>query len=77
MFCYMINQSMKCLRLIISCTFRYSKLDSLVDQIFPPTMPSDVVDELSIDYSAFNYWKTPFPDMVDTMSLSDDDNIGL
>ena len=56
---------------------RYKKLDSLVDQIFPPTIPQDPLDEISSDFSSFNYWKMPFPDVLDSISLSDDDNIGL
>ncbi|XP_065063283.1 phosphatidate phosphatase LPIN3-like [Rhopilema esculentum] len=63
----------------LTCAFSssYAKLDSLVDQIFPPTIDSVAIDEICSDFSTFNYWKTPFPDVGDNLSISDDENIGL
>ena len=58
-------------------SLRYEKLGSLVDQMFPPILHRDAMEEICSEYSAFNYWKMSFPDAVDGISLSDDENIGL
>jgi len=55
----------------------YEKLGNLVDQMFPPILHHDAMEEICSDYSSFNYWKINIPNSVDSISLSDDENIGL
>ncbi len=46
--------------------------------MFPPLTSAKIEDTVSPDFSTFNYWKTPFPEIAeDINSMSDDENVGL